>query len=114
VEEEIFKERHSRGLGPKGNVTEEAYQRIYGASQAELLTQFWEEKGLPRRRDITFDELKEFTYWCFKYRLKHSDRARLASDTKKALDMLQRLKTSQHPVSEGEAAVEEELYVVQL
>jgi len=32
--------------------------------------------------------MKEFTYWLFKYRLKHCDKARVASDTKKALDWL--------------------------
>ena len=35
-------------------------------------------------------ELKEFTYWLFKYRLNNSDKARIASDTKKALRELER------------------------
>jgi hypothetical protein len=35
-------------------------------------------------------ELKEFTYWLFKYRLRQSDKAKVASDTKKALGQLKR------------------------
>ncbi|GAJ03845.1 unnamed protein product, partial [marine sediment metagenome] len=32
----------------------------------------------------------EFTYWLFKYRLNHCDKARVASDTKKGLEQLNR------------------------
>jgi len=42
-------------------------------------------------------ELKEFTYWLFKYRLKHCDKARVASDTKKALNWLNRNGFSSRP-----------------
>ena len=37
VEEEILKERRSWVLASKRNVTDEAYQRIYGTSQNELV-----------------------------------------------------------------------------
>lgn len=36
--------------------------------------------------------LKEFTYWSFKYRVKTCDKARIASDTKKALTWLKEKK----------------------
>jgi hypothetical protein len=39
---------------------------------------------------MSLSELKEFTYWLFKYRLKHNDKERVASDTRKALDWVQR------------------------
>jgi hypothetical protein len=32
--------------------------------------------------------MKEFTYWRFKYRLDHCEKAKVASDTKKALHWL--------------------------
>ena len=34
--------------------------------------------------------MKEFTYWLFKYRLKKCEKAKIASDTKKAIEYLQR------------------------
>jgi hypothetical protein len=108
VEEEILKERRSWVLVAKRNTTEEAYQRIYGASQHDLLTRFRKEKGLAYRRDMTIDELKEFTYWCFKYRLIHSHRARVASDTKKALALLHRLRSSGDTIPATESAAEED------
>jgi hypothetical protein len=39
---------------------------------------------------MNLDELKEFTYWLFKYRVKHSEKSRVASDTKKALLYMQK------------------------
>jgi hypothetical protein len=35
-------------------------------------------------------DVKEFTYWLFNHRLKQCDKARVASDTQKALKELQR------------------------
>ena len=54
-----------------------------------LLRQFRREKGYPHRKSINLTEQKEFTYWLFQYRLKHCDKARVASDTKKALEFWQ-------------------------
>jgi hypothetical protein len=34
--------------------------------------------------------MKEFSYWLFKYRLKQCEKAKIASDTKKALRYLKR------------------------
>ena len=89
VQEEVRKER--RALGYNNNehdVVNEAYRRIYGATEAVLLKRFRKEKGYPRLKSISLTELKEFTYWLFKYRLTHCDKARIASDTKKALRQL--------------------------
>jgi len=74
VQEEVYKERQAC--------------RIYGADKSVLLKQFRKEKGYRRRRSITLAELKEFTYWLFKYRLKNCEKARVASDTRKALQYL--------------------------
>jgi hypothetical protein len=56
----------------------------------ELLNQFRKSKGYPRTSSITLSEMKEFTYWLFKYRLENCDRSRVASDTKKAMEYLQK------------------------
>ncbi len=88
VQEEVRKEKRTLGYNKEHNLSDEAYQRIYGATRASLLNRFRREKGYPRLRSISLAELKEFSYWRFKYRLRHSDKARMASDTKKALERL--------------------------
>jgi len=90
VEEEVHKERLAAGYTRAADTTSEAYRRIYGASKTVLLKRFRREKGYPQRETITLTELKEFTYWLFKYRLERCDKARVASDTKKALELLRR------------------------
>jgi len=87
VEAEVRKEWRTSGYS-EHNLANEVYQRIYGATKAILLKRFRREKSYPQLRSITLTELKEFTYWLFKYRLKHCDKARVASDTKKALGQL--------------------------
>ncbi|MFC1952031.1 hypothetical protein ACFLV8_00130 [Chloroflexota bacterium] len=88
VQDEVRKERQTLGRNNEHNITDEAYQRIYGATKAALLKNFRQEKAYPQRKSISLTELKEFTYWLFKYRLDHCDKARVASDTKKALTQL--------------------------
>ena len=86
VEVEIDKEEHARVR--RHDSCDKAFQRIYGSTEAELLARFQREKHYPRSDDITLRELDEFTYWLFKYRFDKSDSARVASDTKKALKLL--------------------------
>jgi hypothetical protein len=90
VQEEIDKERRVQGLRSQGQSSDEAYLRIYDASREALLKQFRQDKGHAQLNSITLAEMKEFTYWLFKYRLKRCEKARIASDTKKALDYLRR------------------------
>lgn len=90
VKEEVRKERLLAGLTKDVDVTAEAFSRIYGETQAALLERFRREKHYRHLKSISLSELKEFTYWLFKYRLMHNDRSRVASDTKKALDWLNR------------------------
>ncbi len=86
---EIRKERRALGFSKYDDDLEKAYERIYGMSQRVLLDSFRKEKRYPKRKLTNLNELKEFTYWLFKYRLKNSDKSRVASDTKKALTHLQ-------------------------
>ncbi len=85
VEEEIQKERRAAGLDKDSDATNEAYRRIYDATKAILLRNFRKKKGYSQLKSVSLSELKEFTYWLFKYRLKYNDKAKVASDTKKAL-----------------------------
>ena len=87
VEVEIDKEEHAR-LRREGS-RDKAFQRIYGATETELLGRFQRENNYPPSNDISLRELDEFTYWLFKYRFDKSDSARVASDTKKALKLLE-------------------------
>jgi len=89
VDDEIDKEHRAQVYE---NRSLDSYQRIYDADQRTLLKRFREEKGHPQRSSIALCELREFTYWLFQYRLQNSDKARVASDTKKALAYLERLR----------------------
>ena len=90
VEHEIRKQRH--GLHAEEPYLDDAvYLHVYGLGLRELLVQFLLQRGLPLVDSLTIHEHEEFTYWLFQFRLKHSDKARLASDTKKGLDFLRSL-----------------------
>jgi hypothetical protein len=97
VEEEVRKERRSSGLYKDKDNTGETYRRVYGATKAVMLRRFRKEKRYPQLKSIRLTELKEFTYWLFKQRLKQCDKAKVASDTKKALDWLKRKGVSRQP-----------------
>ena len=88
VREEVRKEKRTLGLNKEHDYDNEVYQQIYGATKAVLLKRFRREKGYQQLKSISITELKEFTYWLFKYRLKQCDKTRVASDTKKALNHL--------------------------
>jgi len=88
VTEEIRKKKRVLGLNNDNGVVDEAYQRIYGATQSALLKQFRKERHYTQLKSISLRELNEFTYWLFKYRIKNRDKSCMASDTKKALTKL--------------------------
>jgi len=74
-----------------------AYKGIYRAELSDLLNAFQKEMKYPHRKSLTLTELKEFTYWLFRYRVKTSEKPRLASDTKKALQLMYRRMSSRGP-----------------
>jgi hypothetical protein len=92
VTEEIRKKKRVAGLNNDNGVVEDAYQRIYGATQSALLRQFRKERHHTQLKSMSLSELNEFTYWLFKYRIKNRDKSRMASDTKKALTKLNGLR----------------------
>jgi hypothetical protein len=91
VMEEVRKEKRSLGSSNDSGVTDKAYKRIYGADEQALLAEFMKEKHYYGRVTMSVSDLKEFYYWLFKYRVKRSEKPRIASDTKKALVYLQRM-----------------------
>ena len=90
VEEEVLKENGHLTLSLGLRIEQEAYRRIYDAEMTDLLTFFRGQKGYANGDSMTLTEKKEFHYWLFKYRVERSEKARVASDTRKALVWLQR------------------------
>jgi 8-oxo-dGTP pyrophosphatase MutT (NUDIX family) len=91
LELEVSKETLSVGVrDPRDDETpsDPVYERVYGRPRRELLAQFREEEGRRATRHVSYAEMREFLYWLFKYRVKNSEPARVASDTRKALAQL--------------------------
>lgn len=88
MHEEVLKEKQPLVYNKEVQVCHEVYQRLYGATKAQLLRRFRREKGYAQAKTTSLTELREFTYWLFKYRFTQSDKAKVASDTKKALAYL--------------------------
>lgn len=92
VEEEVRKEKKALGfLEPdEEKISDEAFSRLYKKGFESLLDEFRQEKGFPEKNIYLLYEWKEFIYWLFRLRLRLSDKARCASDTKKALIQIQK------------------------
>ena len=95
TEREVHKRHVANGSQYLDDFSEEAHVRIYREPQNTLLSRFRQENQYPSRPSMSLTESKEFTYWLFKYRLKMSDKAKIASDTWKGLQQLQQLASSQ-------------------
>jgi hypothetical protein len=93
VEDEVRKERQSLFSNSDDDVRREAYLRLYGSDMDSLIGAYRDERHSHQREEITLAEMKEFTYWLFQLRLRQRDKARVASDTKKALSYLQQQRT---------------------
>jgi hypothetical protein len=90
TEEDVRKEERGLNMKDEQKITDEACLRIYGESEVVLLNTFRRAKDYPHLDSLGLGEVKEFTYWLFKYRLSNSDPEKSASDTKKALDWLKK------------------------
>ncbi len=88
VESEVEKRFYASGRQYATDHTNEAFLRIYNSTRDDLLAAYWEHLKRPYRNIATLTELKEFTYWLFKRRLHVSDKAKIASDTRKGMDAL--------------------------
>ncbi len=91
VREEVRKERMANGLSyRRGKEEDEAFDRVYGDTESALLKQFRKEKHYHLLASSNLTEMKEFTYWCFKYRVRTCEKAKVASDTHKGLEWLRK------------------------
>jgi hypothetical protein len=116
VAEEVHKERFAARIWENGHGDDEIFQRLYDCSRTVLLEEFHQSKtkktqkpqanlknglageptdghsnGSSAESALSLAELTEFTYWLFRRRVNGAEPARVASDTRKGVAMLQRL-----------------------
>ncbi len=99
VREETEKQFAGRTL-PDRLLQDATFQEIYGRGWTALFAEFRADRALPGAMATSPTEQREFTYWLFKYRLRHGERARVASDTRKGMRRLADLQhCSLHPLA---------------
>lgn len=96
VENEVRKETVGKGVINYDYFDEEMFHRLYGSDRMSLLAEFREAYGVKQLDSIDLTEIKEFTYWLFKLRIRTLDPARVASDTRKGLKSLKELLGGNH------------------
>lgn len=67
------------------------HNRIYGAGESSLLEEFRDATGRDHGDRVSQSEWQAFTYWLHRRRVERQDPARVASDTRLGLTMLQEL-----------------------
>jgi hypothetical protein len=101
TELEVQKKHEGNGLFYIEDHTNEAFREVYGKSMNELLSRFRKSNNYPSRNTMNVSESKEFTYWLFKYRVKNSDKAKIASDTRKGLNQINKMGLHLNPEDEA-------------
>ena len=91
AEREVEKRHMSNGNRYQQDFSEEAFVRVYRAPKASLIEAFRKDLGYPVKHSMGLGESKELTYWLFNYRLRTSDKAKIASDTRKGLTQLHQM-----------------------
>ncbi len=94
VEEELLKEHHAQVWSAAHVDGATVYQRIYGRDLEDLRNEFQSERHLEQSDKIDYLQLKEFTYWLFKFRVRSGEGAKVASDTRKGLAALSRVEAA--------------------
>lgn len=99
VEEEITHRRVASGRQLSDKSLELAYETLYGNTRDQLWEVFKLEVGVksPRegwrhRDEHSIGSEDAFVYWLFKLRMERSDPAKIASDTRKGLAKLERMR----------------------
>ncbi|MCK9486714.1 MAG: hypothetical protein M0R73_08440 [Dehalococcoidia bacterium] len=105
AEMELQKHGTLSRLGTRGAEVE-AYERVYGKTLEELKVLYQGEEGIPLGDQITQTELRAFTYWLSKFRIRHAEPARIASDTRKAMTVLARMEGNRTRMARLRAAAE--------
>ena len=96
VEREVHKRNLSNGIRYQSDFTDEVFERVYREPREALTEEFRLEAGYESLETMSVTQMKEFTYWLFKYRIKTSDKAKIASDTKKGLDILHQMEQAKN------------------
>ncbi len=97
VEEEVRKRHRARCYPDSEDLVEDAFIHLYNSPRAALLEEFRARPQGPLNQDLSLTDVKEFTYWLFKSRLKLWDPARVASDTRKGIRKLRALESIEDP-----------------
>lgn len=99
VEEEVTHRRVGNGRPLSDHSLELAYEMLYGDAREQLWEVFKLETGVQAARDgwrhrdeHSLGSEDAFTYWLFKLRMARSDPAKIASDTRKGLGKLERMR----------------------
>ncbi len=99
VEEEVSHRRIGNGRQLSDGSLELAYEMLYGSAREQLWGVFKLESGVQavregwRHRDEhSLGSEDAFIYWLFKLRMEKSDPAKIASDTRKGLAKLERMR----------------------
>ena len=89
VEQEIQKRNISRSAKYISNDRDQVFVNIYGQCIEDLLNKYKFTTGAKHRKGLSLMQHREFTYWLFKFRVRNSDKAKVASDTTKGLNYLE-------------------------
>ncbi|MEX1021616.1 MAG: hypothetical protein WD058_00580, partial [Dehalococcoidia bacterium] len=84
----------------------EAFDRVYGKTLDELKVLYIAEQGESVGGRMTQTEMRAFTYWLSKFRIRHAEPARIASDTRKAMTILARMEGNRARMARLRAAAE--------
>ncbi len=88
VEEEVRKDGFNRGTLTDSEIFLRAFERIYAKPWEAMLSLYTAADKIKNKDGMSITERKAYTYWLFKYRFLNADKARVASDTKKGLNYL--------------------------
>ncbi len=94
MEQDIRKAHRARCLPDSEDLIEGVFSSLYGEDRATLIEEFRHQAKIPKRRDLSLTNMKEFTYWLWKRRLLMWDPARVASDTRRGINRLSQLRAS--------------------
>jgi len=101
IEQEVTKRRVASGQPPTELARDEAFERLYEGTHESLWGEFLaEEKGRdrghhgPKHEHLSLGDFDALTYWLFKRRLKQSEPARVASDTRKGINHLEHMRAA--------------------
>jgi hypothetical protein len=100
VEQDVRKRHLARCFSDSEDLVEEVFNHLYRASRTDLLAEFRQQANLSPRQDLSLTNVKEFTYWLFKRRVRLWDPARVASDTQRGIDQLKLLGQTMAPAGE--------------